>query len=98
MFPADRFHLTGPVQEYQLESSQGTRVTRTFCPTCGSPVFGRNDGSPDHVTITLGTLDDPDAFTPEVVIYTRSRPRWDAIAPDLESFDTQPGWTPDAED
>lgn len=95
MFPVDRFHLTGPVSEYQLDSSQGTRVTRGFCPTCGSPIFGRNDGAPDHVTITLGTLDDPAAFTPEVVIHARSRPHWDAMDPTLETFDTQPEWTPD---
>ncbi|MDF1720595.1 MAG: GFA family protein [Minwuia sp.] len=50
MFPVDRFRLTGPVRQYQLVSSQGTRVTRSFCPTCASPIFGRNDGAPDHVT------------------------------------------------
>ena len=95
MFPRERFVISGELSEYRLVSEPGTTVIRSFCPTCGSGIFGRNDGSADHVTIALGTLDDPTAFTPEVVVFARSRPHWDSVDPDLPTFDTQPDWKPD---
>lgn len=94
MFARACFSLSGDVSEYRLRSGVGTTVIRSFCPTCGSGIFGCNDGAPDHVTIALGTLDNPSTFTPEVVVFDRSRPHWDTMDPDLPKFDTQPDWKP----
>lgn len=95
MFPVERFRISGDLSEFALTSDNGTRVIRSFCPTCGSGIFGRNDGMTGHVTIALGTLDDPAAFTPEVVVFARSRPTWDTMNPALPTFDDQPAWKPD---
>ena len=95
MFPRDRFEISGAMSTFHLDFENGTRVTRTFCPTCGSGIFGRNDGMAGHVTTALGTFDDPSAFTPEVVVFARSRPTWDTMNPALPTFDAQPGWKPD---
>lgn len=95
MFPADVVRVFGPVTEFALVSAGNGVVTRTFCPTCGSPLFGRNTGMPGFLTVTVGTLDDPDGVTPQVVVFARSRCRWDPSDPTLPTFATQPDWKPE---
>ena len=94
MFAADKFSQTGPVGEYKYQSDNGNEVTRVFCPTCGSPIFGRNTGMAGFVTITLGSLDDSTAFKPEVTVFVRNRRPWDVMDEALMSFDAQPAWKP----
>ena len=95
MFPADKLRVRGTVSEYRLESSARSVVTRSFCPVCGSPLFGRNTRMAGFVTVTVGTLDDPDSVSPQVIVFTRSRRRWDAMDDALPAFATQPDWTPE---
>jgi hypothetical protein len=47
------------------------------------------------MTVTVGTLDDPDSVIPQVVIFARSRRRWDLMDGTLATFDTQPDWKPE---
>lgn len=58
MFSVDQVTLKGPVAEYELVSNNGNRVTRVFCPSCGSPILGKNTGSMGYVTLSLGTMND----------------------------------------
>ena len=95
MFPVDRFRLSGSVAEYSYTADNGNQVTRIFCPTCGSPVFGRNSGSTDHVTITLGTIDYPSEFEPQVAVFTGNRSSWDVVDDHVTAFEGQPDWKPD---
>jgi hypothetical protein len=95
MFPSSSVLLTGAISEFQLKSDNGNVVTRAFCGTCGSPVFGKNDGMPGYVTLTLGTLDRPSELFPQVVVFAGSRQAWDVIAPGLPTFETQPDWKPE---
>jgi hypothetical protein len=77
MFPSGSVVVHGKVAEYALKPKAGSVVTRTFCPVCGSALFGRNTRMPGFVTISVGTLDDPDGVVPQVVVFRRSRRRWD---------------------
>ncbi len=47
--------------------------TRSFCPTCGSRVFG-SDGS--EVELSLGSFDSPGTSTPEYELWTGRREPW----------------------
>lgn len=98
MFRVDNFRLNGRVAEYKHQSNHGNQVTRTFCPTCGSPIFGRNSGLPKYVTVSLGTLDDSSMFEPEVVVFARNKKPWDVMDDTLSTFEAQPDWKPDAGD
>ncbi len=49
-----------------------------------------NSGLPDLIFLRASSLDDPDIFKPQMVVYTRSGPAWDHMAPDLPSFETYP--------
>jgi hypothetical protein len=96
MFPADGIRISGEVAEYRLEGELGSAVTRTFCPKCGSPLFGRNTRMPGFMTVSVGTLADPDEVTPQVVIFARSRRHWDLGDSSLPTFDAQPPeWKPE---
>lgn len=95
MFPVEAVRARGPVAEFACVSARESVVTRTFCPRCGSPLFGRNTGMPGFVTVSVGTLDDPSAVTPHVAVFARSRCRWDPADPSLHTFETQPDWRPE---
>ena len=94
MLSADGFRLTGRVAEFKRKSENGNEVTRVFCPTCGSPILGRNSGAEGYVTLTLGTLDHSDEFEPQVVVFARNRKAWDVMDESLPSYEAQPNWTP----
>jgi len=95
MFPAKAVTLSGEVREFSYTSDKGSTVTKAFCATCGSPIFGRNTQSPDHLTLTLGTMDDASGLNIEVVIFNRDRPQWDDLTEGVVAFETQPDWAPD---
>ncbi|EZH82157.1 aldehyde-activating protein, partial [Ectopseudomonas composti] len=46
---------------------------RHFCPRCGSPVFAR---SGDEVEVNVGSLDEPNRFTPTYELWTIRREAW----------------------
>ena len=97
MYARADFTLTGPVADYKLTSNNGNEVTRVFCPTCGSPLFGRNSSAPEYLTIMLGTLDDASAFEPEVTVFARNRQPWDHMDETIVTFEEQPAWKPKGE-
>jgi hypothetical protein len=48
---------------------------RGFCGECGTPLTYRGLGS-DRISVTLGSLDDPDVVEPAVQLGVESRLRW----------------------
>jgi hypothetical protein len=72
-------------------NSSGTSM-RSFCPTCGSGVYFVNQQAlPGLVDVQLATLDDPDAFTPQVQIQVAERIGWMEHAHGLPAFPRFPG-------
>ena len=59
------------------------KVTRAFCPTCGSPVYTTNSGMPDFFIVEAASLDDPTRFAPQMIVYTSSGFAWDHLDPAL---------------
>ena len=94
MFSLEGFQLMGDVKEYKYEADNGHEVTRAFCPTCGSPIFGKNSGMEGYLTITLGTVDDATEFEAQVVVFARNQNSWDIMDQNLPTFEAQPNWKP----
>jgi hypothetical protein len=94
MFREEGVRLVGPVARYELVSEAGNTVTRMFCSVCGTPLFGKNTGMPGHMTVSAGTLEQPDDLVPQVAIFTRSKRAWDDVARHVTAFDAQPHWKP----
>jgi len=64
IFPEDAVTITGETRDYG---------GRSFCPRCGSSLFGR---SGDEVEMSLGALDAPDQLTPTYELWTVRREAW----------------------
>jgi len=95
MFPVSAVSVNGELGKFKYVSSKGSEVTKAFCVSCGSPVFGTNSNSPDFMTLPLGSFDDAAGLAVEVVIFQRDKQHWDELSMDVMSFDTQPNWKPD---
>lgn len=82
-FDGDAVRFTkGTPAEYA--SREG--VTRTFCPRCGSQLTFRNHAT-EGIDVTVGTLDDPERVRPAEHLWTKRRPSWMEVDPDLPRFD-----------
>lgn len=88
--PRQAVAITGQTRGFTVIGESGQAYTRNFCPTCGSLVFGEAEGMPGMINVTAGTLDDPSAFEPQLVIFTRSRPAWDHLQGGLPEFEAMP--------
>ena len=64
VFPADAVTVTGETREFK---------TRSFCPTCGSPLFDRFG---DELELHAGCLDAPDQLTPTYECWVIRREAW----------------------
>jgi hypothetical protein len=64
IFPETAVTLTGPWTTYR---------DRSFCPTCGSPVFAHIG---DEIGLNLGSFDQPDRFRPTYELWTIRRESW----------------------
>ena len=65
---------------------------RHFCGNCGTPVFFVNEEMlPGIVDVHSVTLDDPDAFPPQVQIQTAERRAWMDGVDQLPKFERYPG-------
>jgi len=95
MFLSNMVSLSGNLNEFRYMSDKDSEVTKAFCANCGSPIYGTNTRIPDHLTLTLGTMDDARGLNIEVVIFERDKPHWDVLGEKVISFATQPDWKPE---
>lgn len=96
VFAAEAVDVSGKLSEFSYASDKGSRVTKVFCAKCGSSIYGTNTRIPDHVTLSLGTIDDASGLEVEVVIFERDKPHWDRLGEDVACFATQPDWKPES--
>ncbi len=88
--PEPAVQISGEVKTYTHAADSGNAVSRSFCPACGSAICSTNSSMPGMVFLRASSLDDPDIFVPQLVVYTRSAAAWDLIDPDLPAFETMP--------
>jgi hypothetical protein len=89
-FRSSALRFTGQSRTFTSKAANGGNAVRNFCPICGSLVFGGRVGEDSSHTIYVGSLDDPSAFRPTIAIFTRGRPDWAIIPPNLTSFAGMP--------
>ena len=75
--PAEAFSITGPVSRWERTSDAGMVVTKVFCPTCGSPIYGTTTRSDAIVMVLAGALDDPGGITPDRIFFAEDKQSWD---------------------
>ena len=63
-------------------------VTRTFCPSCGTPLTYVHGNRADEIDVTTCSLDDPDAFPPTYHAWLEHRVAWLRLGDGLPAFAT----------
>jgi hypothetical protein len=82
--------VTGEVKVYDAPADSGNIVGRAFCPNCGCAVHSVNSAMPDMIFLRASSLDDPEVFKPQFVVYAGRAPSWDYVDPELKTFETIP--------
>lgn len=88
--------VAGAMTAYARPADSGNIVTRSFCATCGSPILSTNSAMPGMIFLRASSLDDPDAVTPQMVVYKGRAPKWDLTDPELATFIEMPEGGPAA--
>jgi len=68
--------LSGIVKGFTTIADSGRKITREFCPNCGSPLFTRAEKCTDAVFIKAGSLDDPQVVRPRCQTWTKCAVPW----------------------
>ena len=68
----------------------GAQVTRAFCPTCGPGIYACNDRMPGLIFLRASTLDDPNLFSPQMIVWAARAPAWDPVNPGVPAFAERP--------
>ena len=89
-FAADALRITGDVTEFHSRADSGADVIRAFCPTCGTGIHSRNSKMPGLIFLRASTLDDPNLFTPQMIVWAARAPAWDPVNPDVPAFAERP--------
>lgn len=63
------------------------KVKRSFCGTCGSPLFYEHGDYGDEVYISLGSFDHPEDLHPDRHVWVSGRIPWYEIHDDLPQHD-----------
>lgn len=82
-FPSEAVKVDGAVTDYQSHAASGTLMHRSFCPSCGTPVFTQAETRKHYIGVRAGTLDDPELGKPQTAIWTSSAPSWAAFEPGI---------------
>jgi hypothetical protein len=78
--------VCGNVKEYTKTADSGNKITRQFCPECGSPLFTKAAAHPHLVWIKAGSLDESDHLEPTHQLWTQFAVPWAHICDDLPGF------------
>ena len=88
--PADAVTITGEVRVYDKPADSGNMIGRAFCPTCGAAVYSTNSSNTDLVFLRASSLDDLEAFKPQLIVYAAKAASWDLMDSSLPAFDGMP--------
>jgi hypothetical protein len=89
-FASDAAVVEGEATRWDMVGDGGTRKSRAFCPTCGSPVYMTFPDMPEFFVVRAGSLDDPSRYQPQVLIWNTAGHAWDQIDPALQRFEKMP--------
>jgi hypothetical protein len=78
--------VSGRVKGYTTTGNSGQKITREFCPECGSPLFTKAQAYPDLVWVKAGSLDKPELIRPSHQTWTQYAVPWAYLSKDLPGF------------
>jgi hypothetical protein len=89
-FRVGDIRFTGEAKEFASKADSGNDAFRAFCPTCGSGIYARNGGMPGLIFLRASALDDPNLFSPQMIVWAARAPAWDPVNEGVPAFATSP--------
>src|SRR6185312_7890938 len=86
----DNLKISGDFKWFTLTGHTGQKISRGFCPNCGSTLFGRPDALPGCRTVSATSLDDLSQYKPEINVWTDEALEWVHMDPALTKFNKNP--------
>lgn len=83
--------ITGQTKSFEHLSDRGSKMTKHFCPECGSPMFTLNAAREGMVGFRVGSLEDASAIKPMRNVYMSSRIPSTPVDPELPASEKMPG-------
>ena len=83
----EALQITGETRSYEHKSDRGNTMTKHFCPTCGSHMFGSNSKTPERCAVWVGVIDDARWFKPQAYVYASKKLPHTPVNPEVETFD-----------
>ena len=83
--------LTGTLKAWVKTAESGNRRALTFCPECGTRIYGcpEDPASGGHFSLRTGTIRQRAAFAPQLQVWTRSRLPWTLSLDDVPGREGQ---------
>ena len=89
-FKESDVEIKGETSSYDSSTDSGSTITRYFCPTCGSRLFGANSSSKNVIGVSAGTLEESSWFKPDLIVYNKRKPVWDFMDESIPAFEEMP--------
>jgi hypothetical protein len=90
MVPTPGLHTRGELKTYTVVGTDGSHVTRGFCPECGSQAISYVEEMPDIRFVKAGTLEDSSWVTVTSSFWRRSAEDWSPVDERVPAFDANP--------
>jgi len=88
LFHKEHVKIDGETKGFEVTAASGARVTRNFCPTCGTPLYGETQRQPSLRLVPAGIFEHSQWFKPSSMIFYRTHNHWDELPPDLPTYST----------
>jgi len=86
-----RTSWTGQHRSY-IDPKTTQPIRMLFCESCGSTIAALAGSYPDVQIILAASLDNPQAFVPQLHMWVSEKPHWVNISDALPQFQRHPDW------
>lgn len=90
IFASEDVEVSGTLAASSWIAASGNTLTFSFCPSCGTQIYGQSSARMHLKTVRLGALDAPHGLRPVMAIWTADAPEWAWIDPAIEHYAGQP--------
>ena len=82
--------VSGEPSEWEAVGEGGTRKRRAFCPSCGNSAYLTFPDMPEVFVAIAASLDEPERYQPQIVMWASAGQAWDHHDPALPRFEKMP--------
>ncbi|MEP5766088.1 MAG: GFA family protein [Halieaceae bacterium] len=90
MVPTDTLQTEGELKTYTVTGTDGSHVTRGFCPNCGSQLISYVEEMPVIRFVKAGTLEDSSWVTIDSSFWSCTAEPWSPVDAGCPAFEKNP--------